>query len=104
MIPTPPMRMLPAHDRPRERLLREGSHALSDAELVAILLGTGGRGRNAVALAQDVLARCGGVAGLARRASPNSRAWTPWAPRRRPVWLWLWRWPDASGRPRSVPA
>ena len=33
---------LPAHDRPRERLLREGPNALSDAELVAILLGTGG--------------------------------------------------------------
>lgn len=68
---TPPMRMLPAHDRPRERLLREGSHALSDAELVAILLGTGGRGRNAVALAQDVLAGCGGVVGLARWGVPE---------------------------------
>ena len=60
--PSPPLMTLPAHDRPRERLLREGSHALSDAELVAILLGTGGPGRNVVALAQDVLARCGGVA------------------------------------------
>ena len=68
---SPPLMMLPAHDRPRERLLREGSHALSDAELVAILLGTGGRGRNAVALAQDVLARCGGVAGLARWGVPE---------------------------------
>lgn len=68
---SPPMRMLPAHDRPRERLLREGAHALSDAELVAILLGTGGRERNAIALAQDVLARCGGVAGLARWGVPE---------------------------------
>ncbi len=67
----PPLKTLPAHDRPRERLLREGSHALSDAELVAILLGTGGRGRNAVALAQDILARCGGVAGLARWSVPE---------------------------------
>ncbi len=68
---SPPLLALPVHDRPRERLLREGSHALSDAELVAILLGTGGRGRNAVALAQDVLARCGGVAGLARWGVPE---------------------------------
>ena len=45
MAPTPQMRMLPTHDRPRERLLREGSHALSDAELVAVLLGTGGLAR-----------------------------------------------------------
>lgn len=68
---SPPLMMLPAHDRPRGRLLREGSHALSDAELVAILLGTGGRGRSTVALAQDILARCGGVAGLARWSVPE---------------------------------
>jgi len=54
---SPPLRTLPAHDRPRERLLREGARALSDAELVAILLGTGGPGHNAIALAQDLLAR-----------------------------------------------
>ena len=69
--PSPPLMTLPAHDRPRERLLREGPNALSDAELVAILLGTGGPGRNVVALAQDVLARCGGVAGLARWGVPE---------------------------------
>lgn len=68
---SPPLMTLPAHDRPRERLLREGAHALGDAELVAILLGTGGRGRNAVSLAQEVLARCGGVAGLARWGVPE---------------------------------
>ena len=69
--PSPPLMTLPAHDRPRERLLREGPNALSDAELVAILLGTGGPGRNAVALAQDVLARCGGVPGLGRWGVPE---------------------------------
>ena len=67
----PPLKALPAHDRPRERLLREGAAALSDAELVAVLLGTGGRGCNAVALAQDLLARCGGVAGMARWGVPE---------------------------------
>lgn len=68
---SPPLRTLPAHDRPRERLLREGARALSDAELVAILLGTGGPGHNAIALAQDLLARCGGVAGLSRWGVPE---------------------------------
>lgn len=68
---SPPLKALPAHDRPRERLLREGPAALSDVELVAILLGTGSRGCNAVAVAQDVLARCGDVAGLARWGVPE---------------------------------
>lgn len=68
---SPPLRTLPAHDRPRERLLREGPRALSDAELVAILLGTGGPGHNAIALAQDLLARCGGVAGMSRWGVPE---------------------------------
>ena len=68
---SPPLRTLPAHDRPRERLLRAGVQALSDAELVAILLGTGGPGHNAIALAQELLARCGGVAGLARWGVPE---------------------------------
>lgn len=43
-------------DRPREKLLLKGRPALSDAELLAILLGTGTRGRSAVAVAQKLLA------------------------------------------------
>ena len=35
------IRELPAHDRPRERLLREGGTALTDTELLAVLLRTG---------------------------------------------------------------
>ncbi len=37
-----------ADQRPRERLLRLGSHALTDAELVAVLMGTGRPGENAL--------------------------------------------------------
>jgi DNA repair protein RadC len=45
----------PIDERPREKLLERGAAALSDAELLAILLRTGTRGRSAVALARDLL-------------------------------------------------
>src|SRR5882757_2928875 len=45
----------PADERPREKLLEKGAAALSDAELLAILLRTGTRGRSAVDLAREVL-------------------------------------------------
>jgi DNA repair protein RadC len=54
----------PADDRPREKLLAKGAEALSDAELVAIFLRTGTRGRSAVDLARDVLGRCGSLSGM----------------------------------------
>jgi DNA repair protein RadC len=58
------MKDLPADQRPREKLLARGAAALADAELLALLLRTGYRGRGVVALADDVLAHCGGFAGL----------------------------------------
>jgi DNA repair protein RadC len=45
----------PRDERPREKLLGKGAAALSDAELLAILLRTGTRGRSALDLARDVL-------------------------------------------------
>ena len=54
----------PAAERPRERLLALGPAQLSDAELLAVWLRTGIRGKSAVELAREVLARCGGVSGL----------------------------------------
>ncbi|MCC5922254.1 MAG: DNA repair protein RadC [Crocinitomicaceae bacterium] len=42
-------------DRPREKLMQKGRSALSDAELLAILLGTGTKTKSAVELARDVL-------------------------------------------------
>ena len=61
-----PLSSLAAHERPRERLIALGPAALTDAELVAIQLGSGRRGASAIALAQSLLAEFGGVAGLAR--------------------------------------
>jgi DNA repair protein RadC len=57
---------IPHPQRPRERLLAVGSESLADAELLAVLLGTGGRGQNALDLAHDLLIEHGGPGGLAR--------------------------------------
>lgn len=54
----------PADDRPREKLMSKGVAALSDAELVAIFLRTGVRGKSAVALAQDILREFKSIAAL----------------------------------------
>ncbi|UAB79907.1 DNA repair protein RadC [Marixanthomonas sp. SCSIO 43207] len=43
-------------DRPREKLLQKGRTALSDAELIAILIGSGSREESAVSLSQRILA------------------------------------------------
>jgi DNA repair protein RadC len=51
-------------ERPRERLLAKGAGSLSDAELLAVLLRTGMRGKSAVELARELLGRFGGVGGL----------------------------------------
>jgi len=51
----------PAAERPRERLLEKGPEHLSDAELVAVLLRTGVRGKSAVELARDLLTQYEGV-------------------------------------------
>lgn len=56
----------PAAERPRERLLAQGAAALSDAELLAVFLRTGVRGRSAVDVARDLLDRSGGLGGLFR--------------------------------------
>lgn len=60
-----PIKALPAHDRPRERLLTHGADAVSDQELVAILLRSGSRGTAATELAAQLLTLHGGVHGLA---------------------------------------
>lgn len=52
--------------RPRERLLDEGAASLADAELVAILIGSGRPGRDALAMAHDLLTDLGAVQALAR--------------------------------------
>jgi DNA repair protein RadC len=54
----------PVEQRPRERLLAGGPGALSDAELLAVLLRTGTAGKHAVELARELLAESGGLRGL----------------------------------------
>jgi DNA repair protein RadC len=55
------IRELPRSERPRERLVDLGASSLSSAELLAILLGTGGAGRSALQIGQSVLAEAGGA-------------------------------------------
>ena len=57
---------LPEDDRPRERLVQKGVRALSDAELLAVLLGNGLTGVSAIDLAQQVLIDLGGFSGIHR--------------------------------------
>jgi len=54
----------PEDDRPREKLLAKGPGTLSDAELLAIFLRTGTKGKSAVDLARALLAKFGSLAGL----------------------------------------
>jgi DNA repair protein RadC len=68
------MKDLPAEQRPREKLLAHGAVALADAELLALLLRTGYKGRGVVALAGDVIAACGGMAGLLNTEPAKLRA------------------------------
>jgi DNA repair protein RadC len=56
----------PEAERPRERLLRQGAEALSDAQLLGIILRTGTGGRTAVDVGRDLLERFGGLNGIAQ--------------------------------------
>ncbi|MDM7941225.1 MAG: DNA repair protein RadC [Hydrogenophaga sp.] len=58
------LKSLPTDARPREKLLARGPGALSDVELLALLLRTGIRGKHVVQLAQELLEQFGGMAGL----------------------------------------
>jgi len=60
------IREWPRLERPREKLIERGAEALSDAELVAVLLGSGLRGSSAVELARRLIARFGSIRGLLR--------------------------------------
>lgn len=62
----PTIKELPTLERPRERLARLGASALSTAELLAIILRTGVGGESVLDVATRLLARYGGLAGLAR--------------------------------------
>ena len=60
------MKGVAPHDRPREKLERLGLVALGDNELLALILGSGSRGRNALQVANRLLEHVGGLHGLTR--------------------------------------
>jgi len=62
----PTIKDLPSGDRPRERLIHDGATALSTAELLAIIFRVGVGGENVISLSHRLLAKYGGLAGLAR--------------------------------------
>ncbi|MDH7515757.1 MAG: DNA repair protein RadC [Bacteroidota bacterium] len=67
------IRCWPAGERPRERLFHLGVSALSDAELLAVLIHTGAAGRNALEIARELLAAYGSLARLSHRPTAEIR-------------------------------
>jgi len=65
------IRHWPSSERPREKLLERGAQALSDAELLALLLGSGSRGRSAVELARGLLTEFGSLRELLNADRPR---------------------------------
>ena len=63
-VPVSVIQETPEHERPRERFEEYGSSALSDTELVALLLRNGDRSRGVIELARGVIRQCGGLIGL----------------------------------------
>jgi DNA repair protein RadC len=54
----------PEDQRPRDRLIKHGAHALSDAELIAVFLRVGVKGKSAVDLGRDMIGHFGSLQGL----------------------------------------
>ena len=77
------IRHWPGAERPREKLLERGAHALSDAELVALLLGSGTRGRSAVELARTLIADFGSLRELLNAEAQRCLAQAGIGPARR---------------------
>ena len=63
----------PEGERPREKLLARGSATLSDAELLAVLLGSGSSGKDAIALGRELLASAGSLDALLGRPEHSLR-------------------------------
>ncbi len=66
---SPTIKELPSSERPRERLLHYGASALSNAELLAIILRTGIQDENAVRVGQRLLSTYDNLAGLVRAST-----------------------------------
>lgn len=68
-----PLKDLPTEAQPREKLLARGPGALSDAELLALLLRTGLAGKGVLQLAQELVDGFGGLAGLLHAGADDLR-------------------------------
>ncbi|TFY99748.1 RadC family protein [Ramlibacter rhizophilus] len=68
-----PLHQLPLDARPREKLLSHGAAALSDTELLALLLRTGLAGKGVFALAQELVDAFGGLSGLLHAGAEDLR-------------------------------
>ena len=62
---------LPLDDRPREKLLLRGAQNLTDAELIAILLRTGTKGKSVIAMAQEIISKENNLAQLANKSAAD---------------------------------
>lgn len=71
---------LPGHERPRERLSALGAQALSDRELLALILRSGMRGKSAIDLAADLLTEFSGVDGIRRARFEELARWPGMGP------------------------
>ncbi|MCF6092705.1 DNA repair protein RadC [Microaerobacter geothermalis] len=69
------IRDVPVEERPRERLMEKGPEALSNAELIAILLRTGSNNQSAISLAQQILEEREGLRGLAEMSFHDLTQW-----------------------------
>ncbi len=67
---TTPINSWPAGERPRERLANHGPGGLSDAEILAVMLGRGIDGLNALELARLLLGQFGGIRGVLNASGP----------------------------------
>ena len=72
------IRTWPDGERPREKLLHRGGHALSDAELLAVFLGSGRRGINAVELGRSLLGDAGSLKALLDNGQPRRVGTVGW--------------------------
>jgi DNA repair protein RadC len=72
----------PASERPAQRLLAQGPQALSDAELLAVLIGGGSADTSALRLARLALSELGGLAGVLHAPRPQFEAIAGLGPRR----------------------
>ena len=73
-MPTRSLRLSdwPKNERPREKLLEYGASTLTDAELIALLFGTGIRGSNALELARTLLREHGSLRNLLSVSTDNA--------------------------------